>query len=114
MHEIPRKTYLSIGLLATGVVAFELVLIQIFSITQWYHFAYMVISIAMLGFGTAGTFIALFEKWMLDRYDSLFPSLLFLSGISMAVVVGMSNWSFVRFDTYLIFADFRHVRHLVL
>ena len=46
-----KKTYFSIGLLATGVIAFELVLIQNFSITQWYHFAYMVISMAMLGFG---------------------------------------------------------------
>ncbi len=114
MLELQKKIYFSIGLLSTGIIAFELVLLQIFSITQWYHFAYMVISVAMLGFGAAGTFLTLFEKWLLDRYDSLFPSFLFLSGICMATVVGMSNWSFIRFDTYLIFTDFQQVGRLVL
>lgn len=114
MHEVSRKIYFSIALLATGVIAFELVLMQIFSITQWYHFAYMIISVAMLGFGAAGTCLSLLESWLLDRYKTLFPSLLFLCGITMAVVVDLSNWSFVRFDTYLIFTDFQQVGRLIL
>jgi len=114
MQTAPKRTFLSLGLLAAGVIAFELALIQIFSITQWYHFAYMVISVAMLGFGAAGSFLALFEKKLLAGYDALFPSLLLLSGIAMAVVVGVSNLPFFRFDTYLLFSDFRQIGRLAM
>ena len=114
MHNIPKLTYLSIALLTTGLIAFQLTLIQIFSITQWYHYAYMIISVAMLGFGVAGTLISLFEKWILQNYSSLFPSFLFLTSISMALVVGVSNTSLFRFDSYLIFTDYRQAGRLLL
>ena len=31
---------------------------RLFSIIQWHHFAYMMISVALLGYGAAGTFVA--------------------------------------------------------
>lgn len=102
----------SVGLLSTAVIAFELVLMQVFSITQWYHFAYMVISVAMLGFGAAGTFLAFFEKWLLQRYEQAFPLFLFLCGASMAGVIGLSNADAVRFDTYLLLNDWRQLGRL--
>jgi len=34
---------------------------RLFSIVQWYHFAYMVISIALLGFAASGTLLALIQ-----------------------------------------------------
>ena len=51
--------YIAVALLGAVGLAYELVLMRIFSITQWHHFAYMIISIAMLGFGSAGTVLAL-------------------------------------------------------
>ena len=50
---------LAISLVSAGVLAYEVLLARLFSITQWYHFAYMVISIALLGYGASGTFLAL-------------------------------------------------------
>ncbi len=41
-------------------LAYELALMRIFSISLWYHFAFMVISIAMLGIGASGTALTLF------------------------------------------------------
>ncbi len=41
-------------------LAYELALIRIFSISLWYHFAFMVISIAMLGIGASGTVLSVF------------------------------------------------------
>ncbi len=35
---------------------------RLFSIVQWYHFAYMVISIALLGFAASGTLLALIQS----------------------------------------------------
>src|SRR5713101_6833162 len=45
-------------LVSAAVLADEVVLVRAFSIGQWYHFAYMVISIALLGFGASGTLLA--------------------------------------------------------
>ncbi|MFW5893921.1 MAG: SAM-dependent methyltransferase [Verrucomicrobiota bacterium] len=46
--------------LVCGVgIAYELVLMRVFAIAQWHHFAYMMISLAMLGFGAAGTLLSL-------------------------------------------------------
>jgi spermidine synthase len=70
----------SIFLISAAVLAYEIVLMRIFSITQWHHFAYMIISIALLGFGASGTFISLFrarlKKHFLATYrffSCLFP-----------------------------------------
>jgi len=38
----------------------ELVLTRIFSVTLWYHFAFMAISIALLGMGVSGIYVYLF------------------------------------------------------
>lgn len=47
-----RRSVLRIVLTASLVnLSFELTLIRIFSISLWYYFAFMVISIAMLGIG---------------------------------------------------------------
>ena len=43
-------------------LAFEVTLTRVFSITLWYHFAFMVISIAMLGFAASGTALSLFPR----------------------------------------------------
>jgi hypothetical protein len=41
-------------------LSYEIALLRVFSITLWYHFAFMVISIAMLGIGASGTALSLF------------------------------------------------------
>jgi hypothetical protein len=41
---------------------------RLFSIIQWHHFAYMMISVALLGYGAAGTFVALFRRPLVTCY----------------------------------------------
>jgi spermidine synthase len=53
---IPRLIFLS----SMASLAFEVLLTRIFSITIWYHFAFMVISIAMLGFAASGIILAIY------------------------------------------------------
>jgi len=55
----PRPPLLSVALISAGALGYEVLLTRLFSIVQWHHFAYMVISIALLGFGASGTFLAL-------------------------------------------------------
>ena len=55
----PRLPRFSVALISATVLAYEVLLTRLFAIVQWHHFAYMVISIALLGFGASGTFLAL-------------------------------------------------------
>ena len=108
------KLPFSIALLSAAIIAFQLALIQILSISQWYHFAYMVISIALLGFGAAGSVIAIFQKHLTSRTEQLLPLLMTATGITMALVTDVSQLPLVRFDSYLLFAEYSHVGKLLL
>ena len=51
-----------IFVLSCACLIFELSLLRTFSITLWYHFAFMVISIAMLGIGASGTALSILPR----------------------------------------------------
>lgn len=53
--------FLALLCISSSSLAYELILMRLFSIVQWYHFAYMVISIALLGFAASGTLLALIQ-----------------------------------------------------
>lgn len=50
---------LAVALISASTLAYEILLVRVFAIEEFYHFAYMAIGVAMLGFGAAGTFLAL-------------------------------------------------------
>ncbi len=55
----PPPVYAGIALASVGVLMQEILLTRIFSFTIWYHLAYLTISTALLGFGAAGSILAL-------------------------------------------------------
>jgi len=105
---------MAIGLLSAAVIAYQLALMQILAITQWHHFAYMVISVALLGFGAAGTCLSLLKKALTNRFDQAFPILMFLCGAAMAAGIGLSQHPAIRFDSYLLFAGDLHAGRLMM
>ncbi len=66
-------------LLSAATLAYELALMRAFSIALWHHLAYMVISIALLGFGASGTLLALWKPKDTERAFALFSFLFALS-----------------------------------
>ena len=58
----------SIALVSAVALAYEILLIRLFAVIQWHHFAYMIISLALLGYGVSGTFIARAGRWRLARF----------------------------------------------
>ncbi len=64
----------AIALISTGLLAYEVLLTRLFSIIQWHHFAYMVISIALLGYGASGTFLAVARERLGRHFVSVFAS----------------------------------------
>lgn len=54
------RLYIAIILFSSSALAFEISLTRIFSIALSYHFAFMIITIAMLGIGLSGTILSLY------------------------------------------------------
>jgi hypothetical protein len=75
-----RLIYLGIAASAAGVLLLEIGLTRIFSYTIWYHFAYLTISVALLGFGASGS--------LLTAYPELRHRRGFLSWSAIAAQVG--------------------------
>lgn len=48
----------ALALVSASALAYEILLMRLFSIIQWHHFAYMIISLALLGYGVSGVFLA--------------------------------------------------------
>ncbi|MDX1763391.1 MAG: hypothetical protein R3231_03645 [bacterium] len=85
-----RKAYGAVFLSSMATVGFEVLLTRIFSIALWYHFAFMVVSIAMLGLALSGTLLAIGQVYRGKRpkLRALYPLLLALTmvaGYLMAV-----------------------------
>jgi spermidine synthase len=67
-----RPPFFSIALLSAAMLAYEILLMRLFSIIQWHHFAYMIISLALLGFGASGTFVSILQKTLFKHFSIAF------------------------------------------
>jgi len=88
-ENISNRVYFTIFSVSCSVLMFEVSLTRLFSIFLWYHFAFMVISIAMLGIGTAGTVLALFPNRFCSA--SNIGAYAMLAGVSLILCYIVSN-----------------------
>jgi len=77
---LPR---LSVMLASAVALAYEILLVRLFSITQWHHYAYMIISLALLGYGMSGAFLSLLQKPLQQRFTAAYLLSLTLFAISI-------------------------------
>ncbi len=80
-----RRLFTATLLVSAGAIGYELLLMRVLSITQWHHFAYMIISLALLGYGASGTFIALLRSRLGPRFEAAFAASALLFSITMVV-----------------------------
>lgn len=81
------RTYAGLFLVALATLMYEVLLTRIFSVTMWYHFAFVAISIAMFGTSVAALVIQIRPAWFppekvhrqLARWSLLFPIAIVLS-----------------------------------
>ena len=108
------RLHLSLAMISAAVIAFQLALMQLLSLVQWHHFASMIIAVALLGFGAAGTCLSLLRSRLMRSFTPLLPFLLCLSGAAMALVAGIAQGSWVRFDSLLMLTGIRELLKLLL
>ena len=97
-----------IGLLSSVVLLFQVTLTRLFSVAQFYHFAFLVVSLALLGFGASGSLLVV---WPRLRDRRLLP--LYALAVAPAIVAAyliLNEWPF---DSYAIAWDRAQVGRLV-
>lgn len=87
-----KKIYLGLFLISLATLSLEISLIRLFSISLWYHFAFLVVSIAMLGLAAAGTFLSI------KKLKNPLPisSILF----SLTTIIGLTIINYLPFDPF--------------
>ncbi|UCH85600.1 MAG: hypothetical protein JSW50_07925 [Candidatus Latescibacterota bacterium] len=70
-----------------GLIGFEISLMRVLLYASWHHFAFLVISIVLLGFGASGTVLSFCRSWLLRRVDLAFAVLILATAVSMPVSI---------------------------
>ncbi|MFQ6116514.1 MAG: hypothetical protein ACE5NG_20850, partial [bacterium] len=110
--EYAPSLYGGLFFLTCGMLLFEISLIRLFSVAQWYHFAFLVVSIAMLGLGAAGSFLTIFSKWQHRVTPKQLSNLAFF--FAMAVVISFAITNQIPFDQQKISWDVYQFIHLLI
>jgi MFS family permease len=75
----------AIFLLSLGVLILEIALTRIFSFSLWYHFTYVAISVALLGYGASGAFLAASDRLAGRPPTRLMPQSMLLASLGVLV-----------------------------
>lgn len=105
-------TYAGLFLLSAATLVFEINLTRIFSVAQFYHFAFMIVSLALLGFGASGAFLALFPR--LKERDPARALPLLSWGFALTAVGSYALTLYIPFDSFRIAHDWRQAVVLAL
>jgi len=89
-----KRLALALFLVSSGALAFETVLFRVFTFIFGYHFVSLLVALALLGYGIAGSFAPRFPGWF--KNDALFYFGCFVISFWTALV-------FLPFDVYELF-----------
>lgn len=105
------RIQISVFLISAALISYQLLLVKMFSIQYWYHFAYLIISIALLGFGASGTCIFLFKRQLNNRLSFV----LFICPLLLAVSLWMNIYlnRLISFNPLMIIWHTQEIIHLL-
>lgn len=107
-----RRTGLSVAALAAATLLLESTLTRLLAVAQFYHFAFLVVSLALLGFGASGSLLSLAPR--LTRQAPV--RLVAWCGGAFALATGLAYAAvnLLPFDSYSIAWDRRQIAYFVL
>ncbi len=111
--ETPGITiFLSLFLLSAALLTFEINLTRIYSVSQFYHFAFMIVSIALLGFGASGSALSIFPILITKETHKSISALSLL--VSISILVSFLFTNFVPFNSFSIAWDRSQLAILII
>jgi len=96
---------------SAAVLGYEIALMRALSVARWHHFAHMVVSVALLGFGASGTLISLLRERLLRRFDGALTA--FAAAFALAIPLSFLLAQRVPFDAFQLAWDWRQTLHLL-
>ena len=103
---------IAVSIVSGAALAYEIVLMRLFSIVQWHHYAAMIISLALLGIGASGSALALARRRLEPRFDIALPAAAALFG--MTAVAGFALAQRVPFNPLALAWDPRQPLYLAM
>ena len=82
----------SVFFCAAGVLGYEVAIMRILLVASWHHFAFLVISLALLGFGTSGALLTVVRDRILPRAGEVLDALLVVTAVSMPVCAAILRY----------------------
>ncbi len=107
-----KRAWTTLFLLSAAALAFEINLTRLFSVAQFYHFAFMIVSIALLGTGASGSALAILPALLRGDPQRRLAQLALAAGASMLIGYLLTNW--LPFDSFSILLDRRQIFILIL
>ena len=95
--------YISLLTLSCATFLFEITLTRLFAIAHFYHFAFMVVSLALLGTGASGSFLSLFPVIGRENIRRVVPAI--CAGCGFSILSGYLLFDHVPFDSYAVAID---------
>jgi len=102
---------IAVALISAAALAYEILLMRLFSIVLWHHFAYMIISLALLGYGASGALLMAAQGAVQRHFPPLFSALCAAFGVSAVFCFVMAQR--VPFNPLEILWDPRQSLHLL-
>ena len=98
------KYTIGIFFISFSTLLFELSLTRVFSVTLWYHFGFLIISTALLGFGVSGVVLSLWKKL---REDYILDKTLGWLAVCLTISVIVCFWLLqqIPFDPFSLYTD---------
>lgn len=117
-----NRSYLSVAALATATLMLESTLTRFLAVAQFYHFAFLVISLALLGFGASGSILFLLPMNQKQRQSSEMEDetgddgYLVFAGVGFAVSVAIAYViiNLLPFDSYSIAWEKKQISYFIL
>ena len=104
--------YAIIFLTSLSTLVLEVTLTRIFSITQWYHLAFMVVSLALLGLGASGSLLMFMPRLRRVGPGKVLPFTTL--GLSVTTLAAYLAANHVPFEMVRLSYDYRQFFYLVL
>jgi hypothetical protein len=108
---LSRVTF-AIGMLSAATLVFEAALVRFLAVAQFYHFAFLIVSLALLGFGASGTLLSLFPQLKNKPLPDTLARVGIWFTLSIWITYGVVNW--LPFDSYSIAWERRQILFFIL
>lgn len=104
--QIQRRHFAGLFLLSLATLLLELALTRVLSVSLWYHFGFLVISTALLGFGASGVTLALWTG-LRERKNLDLASGVCALAFSVTVALSFRLMQAIPFDPFSVAVDHR-------